>query len=73
MRYNKIENDYTSYAEQVKTSTLVSKVLAFRNCTENEIEQLFYQPTHLSENKSSILQTIVERIQLAKKNNEKVL
>lgn len=72
MRYNKIENDYTSYAEQVKTSTLVSKVLAFRNCTENEIEQLFYQPTHLSENKSSILQTIVERIQLAKKNNEKV-
>lgn len=72
MRYNKIEKDFAKYSQQYKTSTLVSKVLAFRDCSSKQIEELLTMPTKLSENDSPILKKVVERILLAKENNEKV-
>lgn len=72
MKYKKIDVDASKIEEQYKTSTLVSKVLAFRECNDDQIKQLLDHPIKLTENSSEILKLVCERIQQAKTNNEKI-
>ncbi len=72
MKYKKIEVDYKTIQENNKTSTLVSKVLAFRNCSEKQIDELLNHQKELTVNPSKQLSEVSDRIIKAKANNEKI-
>lgn len=72
MKYKIVENTGTVTSDQLEVCSLVDKVLAFRVCSENQIQQLFNVAESLSVNDSPLLKRICERIKMAKDNNEKV-
>lgn len=72
MNFEKINVNYKAIQEKYGVSTLVSKVMAFNNCTDKEIEQLLAQPTALTINNSACIKAAVKRILEAKENKEKI-
>lgn len=72
MKYKKIEVDSHEIEQRLNTSTLVSKVLAFRKCTDDQINQLLTHQSTLTKNPSLALKEVCQRLLLAKENKEKV-
>lgn len=72
MNYDKISVNYETIQAKYKTSTLISKVLAFNNCTDDEIKQLLEQKNELTINNSPCVVNAVNRILEAKENNERI-
>lgn len=72
MKYKLIDRSGSSYVAKQPMCPLVSKVLAFRECTSDQVHELFAQALTLSDNHSPIIQIICDRILKAKENNEKI-
>jgi len=72
MNYFVKEINYQKYIDEFNVSPLLAKVLAFFDFDHRQIDQLFndYKPESLADNPN--LAKVKNRLELAKKNNEKV-
>lgn len=74
MKINELDiSNYEYIQEKYQLSTLCAKILASKNFSDSEIEELIYTEYSLLSLDLSFMEPIVDRIQLAKYNNEKIM
>lgn len=66
-------SNYTSYCEKYNMNHLCAKVLASKSLSEEEIEELLFSKTRIQDFDLSFLDTVVNRLILAKQRNEKII